>query len=384
MLNRTFGCVRLVWNKALAERSRRYRSEGKSTSYRETDAALTAWKRTDDLSFLAEVSCVPLQQTLRHQHAAYRNFFAGHARFPRFKSRSGRQSAHFTRSAFRLRAGELQLAKTSGPIRLVWSFDQVDLATLSPSMVIVTRETDHRWYVTFTVDSDDPEPLAANGHSVGLDLGVKDFAVTSDGRRIANPTCLQRKARALARYQRRLARARRGSSNRAKAKRKIAAAHRKVCNARRDFLHRTSTRIVRDADVIVIEDLAVANMVRNRRLSRAISDVAWGEFRAMLEYKAHRAGRTLVAVDRWYPSTRTCSTCGHLLSELGLSIRHWTCPNCRTRHDRDLNAAKNILAAGRVVARGDSGDACGADVRRQGLAPPLSAAKQESRAVRHA
>ncbi|WP_258950266.1 RNA-guided endonuclease InsQ/TnpB family protein [Lentzea californiensis] len=384
MLNRTFGCVRLVWNKTLAERSHRYRTEGKTTSYRETDATLTAWKRTDDLAFLSEVSCVPLQQTLRHQYTAYRNFFAGHARFPRFKSRTGRQSAHFTRSAFRMREGRLHLAKTTGPMHFVWSFDQVNLATLEPSMVVVAREPDHRWYVTFTIDTSDPVPLPATGHAVGLDLGVKDFIVTSDGQRIANPRHLERKVHNLARYQRRLARAQRGSNNRVKAKRRVAAAHRKVCNARRDFLHRTSTRLVRDADVIAIEDLAVANMVRNRRMARAISDVAWGEFRAILQYKAHRAGRTLLIVDRWCPSTKTCSACGHLLAELSLSVRHWTCPNCRTRHDRDLNAAKNILAAGRAVARQVSGDACGADVRRRGFALPLSAVKQEPRVVRRA
>jgi putative transposase len=282
MLNRTFGCVRLVWNRTLAERSCRYRTEGKPTSYRETDAALTAWKRTDELAFLSEVSCVPLQQTLRHQHTAYLNFFAGRARFPRFKSRVGRQSAHFTRSAFRLREGQLHLAKTAGPIRFTWSFDQVNLASLDPSKVVVTRESDHRWYITFTVDISDPAPLPPAGRSIGVDLGVKDFLVTSDGHRVANPQHLQRKARNLARYQRRLARAQRGSRNRLKARRRVAVAHRKVRDARRDFLHRTSSRIVRGADVIVTEDLAIANMVRNRRMARAISDAAWGEFRAML------------------------------------------------------------------------------------------------------
>jgi putative transposase len=140
---------------------------------------------------------------------------------------------------------------------------------------------------------------------------------------------------------------------------------------------------VRSADVIAIEDLNIAGMVRNRRLARAVSDAGWGEFRRQLEYKCERAGRTLVVIDRWYPSSKTCSACGHLLAELKLSTRHWTCPGCRTRHDRDHNAAKNILAAGQVVARGDSGDACGAGVRRQGSPFPQSAAKQETQATRH-
>ncbi|MER5269093.1 RNA-guided endonuclease TnpB family protein, partial [Actinosynnema sp. NPDC002837] len=373
MLNRTFGCVRLVWNKALAERDRRYRVEGKRTSYREADALLTAWKQTEGLAFLSEVSSVPLQQTLRHQQVAFRNFFAGRTRHPRFKSRAGRRSAHYTRSAFRMREGALTLAKTSAPLNFTWSFDQVDVTALHPTMVVVSRNPDGRWYVTFAVDTDDAKSLPATGHEVGADLGLRYFLVTSDGNRVANPRHLDRKARNLARYQRRLARCQRGSNNRRKAKVKVARAHRKVRNARLDFLHRTSTNLVRSADLIAIEDLAVGNMVRNRRLARAIADAGWGEFRRQLEYKAARAGRTLAVICRWYPSTKRCSTCGEVLAELELSVRHWTCHVCRTHHDRDLNAAKNILAAGRVAARDDSGDACGADVRRQGPSLPRSA-----------
>jgi putative transposase len=186
------------------------------------------------------------------------------------------------------------------------------------------------------------------------------FAVTSDGHRIPNPRHLDRKARNLARYQRRMARCRKGSANRAKAAAKVARAHRKVRNARRDFLHRASTCLVRRNDVIVIEDLAVRNMLRNRHLARAISDCGWGEFRRQLEYKCQWYGRDLVVVDRWHPSSKTCSACGHLLAELSLSTRHWRCPSCGARHDRDINAAKNILAAGLAVA------ACGGDIRHFG------------------
>ncbi|WP_237048266.1 RNA-guided endonuclease InsQ/TnpB family protein [Lentzea guizhouensis] len=302
---------------------------------------------------------------------------------PRFKSRSGRQSAHYTRSAFRMREGELTLAKTATPLRFAWSFDEVDVAALAPTMVVISRDPDGRWYVTFAVDTTTPSPSEPCGAAVGVDLGLRDFLVTSDGERIANPRHLARKAHNLARYQRRMARCRRGSSNRRKAKIKVARAHRKVRNARQDFLHRVTTTLVRSADLIAIEDLNVRGMVRNRYLARAISDTGWGEFRRQLQYKCARAGRTLIVVDRWYPSSKTCSNCGHRLTDLALDVRHWTCPGCRTRHDRDLNAAKNILAAGRAVARGTSGDACGADVRRQGSSLPRSAVKQETRAVRH-
>lgn len=381
VFNRTFGCVRLVWNKTLAGRHIAYHQHGQSTSYKQTDAALTGWKKTEDLAFLSEVSSVPLQQTLRHQHTAFANFFAKRARYPRFKSRTGRQSAHYTRSGFRMKNGLLHVAKTEGPLAVAWSWPDVDLATLNPTTVIVSRDTDGRWYVTFAVDTDDPEPLPATGHGVGVDLGVKDFAVTSDGEKITNPKHLDRRARNLARYQRRMARCQRGSANRRKAKQKVAVAHRKVRNARQNFLHKTSTRLVGTADLIVVEDLAVANMVRNRSLAKAISDCGWAEFRRQLEYKAQRAGRTLVVIDRWFPSSKTCSACGHLLAELSLSTRAWTCPGCRTRHDRDVNAAKNILAAGRAVA-GIPGDACGADVRQQGTPLLQSAVKQETPAAR--
>ena len=382
MLNRTFGCVRVVWNRTLAARRERHVAEGTSTSYAETDRALTAMKKDPGLAFLSEVSSVPLQQALRHQHAAFSAFFARHTCYPRFKSRAGRQSAHYTRSAFAMRGGELRLAKTSTPLRFVWSWPDVDLTVLNPAIVIVSREPDSRWYVTFTLDTAKPEPLPETGHAVGVDLGVKDFAVTSDGEKIANPRHLDRKARNLARYQRRLAHRRKGSANRAKAAAKGARAHRKVRSARRDFLHRASTRLVRENDIIVIEDLNVSGMVRNRRLARAISDCGWGEFRRQLEYKCERARHELVVIDRWYPSSKTCSACGHLLAGLSLSTRHWTCPSCRARHDRDINAAKNILAAGLAVARGSPGDACGADVRHPGSSRVQSALKQEPRPAR--
>jgi putative transposase len=283
-------------------------------------------KKDPDLAFLNEVSCVPLQQALRHQHQAYSAFFARRARYPRFKTRRSRQSAHYTRSAFTMRGGQLRLAKMAALVRFVWSWPDVDVSTLDPAMVIVSH-----------------------------------FAATSDGDKIANPRHLERKARNLARYQRRLARCRKGSANQRKAAAKVARAHRKVRNARSDFLHRASTRLVRDHDVIVIEDLNVSGMVRNRHTARVISDCGWGEFGRQLAYKCERYGRRLVIIDRWYPSSKTCSACGHRLADLSLSTRHWRCPSCGARHDRDINAAKNILAAGHAAARGYPGDACGAE-----------------------
>jgi putative transposase len=376
MLARTFGCVRVVWNRTLAARHARYAAGRKSTSYAETDRALTAMKREADLAFLSEVSCVPLQQALRHQHAAFEAFLTRRARYPRFKSRRGRQSATYTRSAFSMRDGVLRLAKMSQPLRFVWTWPGIDETALDPTSVTVSRDPSGRWHVTFHADVPDPAPLPVTGSAVGVDLGVQNFVVTSDGGKIPNPRRLERWGRNLARYQRRLARCQKGSANRRKAVAKVARAHRKVAASRADFLHRASVRLVRENDVIVIEDLAVQNMIRNRHLARVISDCGWGEFRRQLDYKCQRAGRQLIVIDRWYPSSKTCSTCGHLLAQLSLSTRTWQCPSCGTRHDRDVNAAKNILAAGLAVS------ACGGDVRHSGSSRVRSPAKQEPRPAR--
>ncbi len=371
VLNRTFGCVRVVWNRAMTARLERFATQHKGTSYAETDRALTAMRKDPGVSFLNEVSSVPLQQTLRHQHQAFAAFLTHRARHPRFKSRQSRQSAHYTRRALTMRGGVLRLAKMAEPLRFAWSWPEVDLTDPDPTTIVVCREPDGRWYVTFATDGRAPQPLEPTRCAVGVDLGLTEFAVTSTGERIPNPKHLKAKASSLARYQRRLARCKKGSANRAKAKMKVARAHRKVRNARKDFLHRTTTRLVRENDMIAIEDLNVSGMVRNRHLARAISDCGWGEFRRQLEYKCQRYGRRLVVIDRWYPSSKTCSACGYLLTELSLSTRTWQCLSCGTQHDRDVNAAKNILAAGQAVA------ACGADVSHSGTSRVQSAVKQE-------
>ena len=382
VLNRTFGCIRVVWNRTLAARHALYATERKSTSYAETDRALTAMKADPELAWLAEVSSVPLQQALRHQHTAFTAFFAKRARYPRFKSRTSKQSASYTRSAFRMKGAALWLAKTVEPLRYVWSWTDIDPATLDPSMVTVSRDPDGRWFVTFAVDIDAPQAPPETGQSVGVDLGLKDFAVLSTGERIAHPRNWEQHERRLKRYQRRLARKTKGSANRKKAVVKVARAHSRIKDARRDFLHKSSTDLVRRFDAIAVEDLAVSNMVKNRSLARSISCTGWGRFRTLLGYKAARDGRHIAVVDRWYPSSKTCSACGHLLASLSLSTREWTCPTCGARHCRDINAAKNILAAGLAVRPDMSGHACGGGVRRSGATPAQPPGKQETQPVR--
>jgi putative transposase len=358
-----------VWNWALAERTKRYRVGGESVGYHQLSAELTVLKRTERAGFLSEVASCPLQQCLRHQQAAFGNFFAKRARYPRFKSRSGHQSMEYTSKAFTFRDGVLRLAKLVEPLAVVWSRSLPDGCV--PSTVTVSRDTVGRWHVSMLVD-ERIEALPPTETAVGIDLGLRDFAVTSDGERIPHPKILRRKEQRLARYQRMMARKRKGSKNRAKAKGKVAKAHARVADTRRDFLHKTSTGLVRRYTLIVVEDLAVRNMVKNHCLAKSISDSGWAEFRRQLEYKAAWYGRRLVAVDRFFPSSKLCSHCGHLLSKLSPGTRRWTCPTCGTPHDRDINAAKNILAEGHSVT------ACGADMRRTGATRARSARKQEA------
>ncbi|WP_444963670.1 RNA-guided endonuclease InsQ/TnpB family protein [Nocardiopsis sp. M1B1] len=358
-LSRTFGCVRLVYNRALAERSTAWQQRRERVGYSHTSAMLTAWKRTEELSFLAEVSCVPLQQTLRHLHTAFGNFFDRRAKYPRFKSKKkSRASAEYTRSAFRYRDGHLTLAKMAEPLDIVWSRPLPEGAR--PSTATVSRDAAGRWFVSLLCEDTITSAPAVN-NAVGVDAGITSVVTLSTGEKVANPRHEQRDRARLAKAQRALSRKARGSANRDKARRKVARMHARITDRRRDFLHKLTTRLVRENQAVVIEDLSVSNMVRNRRLSRAISDAAWRELRSMLEYKCAWYGRDLVVVDRFFPSSKLCSTpwCGYVHTSLPLRVREWTCPGCGVAHDRDVNAALNLEAAGLAVV------ACGAGVRPQ-------------------
>jgi putative transposase len=345
LLNRTFGCVRKVYNLALAERSRVYATERRSMTYVQSSAALTAWKKTDDLAFLNEVSSVPLQQTLRHLHAGFAAFFDKRARYPRFKSkRKSRTSAEFTASAFRWRGGYLTLAKMREPLNIVWSRPLPEGA--QPSTVTVSRDAAGRWFVSLLVDDRTVQALSPVAEQVGVDAGLTTLLTLSTGEKITNPRYERAGRRKLARAQRCLSRTQNDSKNRAKARLQVARIHARIADRRCDFLHKLTTRLVRENQTVVIEDLGVRNMVKNHSLARAISDASWRMMRAMLEYKTKWYGRDLLVVDRWFPSSKLCSACGRLTEILTLTVRSWTCPGCGTVHDRDVNAAKNILAAG--------------------------------------
>ncbi|MGW1805587.1 RNA-guided endonuclease InsQ/TnpB family protein [Streptomyces sp. NPDC002078] len=369
-LSRTFGCVRKVYNLALAARTEAWARQER-VNYSQTSAMLTAWKQTEELAYLNDVSSVPLQQALRHLQTAFTNFFAKRAKYPRFKSRKrSRKSAEYTTSAFRFRDGRLTLAKMAEPLDIVWSRPLPEDA--SPSTVTVSQDAAGRWYVSLLCEDASVQPLPATDTAIGIDAGLDHLLTLSTGEKIANPRHDRRERARLAKAHRQLAcKAKGDGANRAKARRKVAKVYARIADRRRDHLHKITTRLVRENQTIVIEDLAVRNMVKNGRLARAISDAAWSEFRSMLEYKARWYGREVIAVDRWFPSSRLCSTCGSLQGTMALNVRSWTC-DCGTTHDRDVNAAKNILAAGLAVS------VCGAGVRPQRRTPGgQSATKQK-------
>jgi putative transposase len=355
LLNRTFGSVRYVYNRALAERSRAWTQDQKRVTFADTCRMLTQWKQDPETAWLYEVSNVALQQGLQHLQNAYVNFWGKRAKYPTFKSRhKSRASATFTTSGFRYRDGRVTLAKTDAPLDIRWSRPLPDGA--DPSTVTVSRDAAGRWHISILVECP-VETLPSSPAAVGIDAGITSLVTLSTGEKIANPKHERRDRVRLAKAQRRMAKKQKGSANRAKAKVKTARVYARITDRRTDFLHKLSTRIIRETQTVIIEDLSVRNMVRNHCLARAISDASWSELRRQLEYKADWYGRTVVPVDRWFPSSKTCSACGHLAAKMPLSVREWTCAACGMLHDRDVNAAKTIRAAGLAVL------ACGDGVR---------------------
>jgi putative transposase len=344
ILSQTFGCVRFVYNSVLRWRTDAFYQQQLKVGYVEANAQLSRMKKDPELAFLGEVSSVPLQQCLRHQQTAFKNFFEGRAQYPKFKSKRHRQSAEFTRSAFKYRDGKLYLAKSKTPLDIRWSRELPS----EPSTVTVSKDSAGRYFVSCLCEFE-PSQLPVTPNTTGIDLGLKDLFITDKGERVGNPRHTAKYATRLAKAQRRLSKKKLGSANRAKARRKVAKIHAKISDCRQDNLHKLSRRLINENQVICVESLKVKNMIRNPSLSKAIADASWGEFVRQLAYKADWAGRSLVAIDQWFPSSKRCSGCGHTLSSLPLSIRQWDCPECGMSHDRDINAATNIKAAGLAV-----------------------------------
>jgi putative transposase len=354
LLRRTIGCTRLVYNRALSERTQAWYERQKRVGYVETSAMLTAWKKEEDLQFLNEVSSIPLQQGLRHLQSAFTNFFAGRARYPNFKKKRNGGSAAFTKPAFKLKDGQVFLAKTTEALPIRWSRQLPE--GCEPSTITVKLSPSGRWSVSLLVEVE-IEPLPESPNQIGIDLGITSLVALSTGEKVSNPKGFRAKRAKLRRVQKTLSRKQKGSNNRYKARLKVAKVHEQISDARKDFLHKLTTQLVRENQTIAVENLAVKNMVKNHKLALAISDASWGELVRQLEYKCDWYGRTFIKIDRWFPSSKRCGHCGHVVEKLPLNIREWDCPKCGAHHDQDINAAKNILAAGLAMS------VCGSGVR---------------------
>ncbi|MFL5880344.1 MAG: RNA-guided endonuclease InsQ/TnpB family protein [Actinomycetota bacterium] len=370
-LARAFGCARVVYNDALAERQRAVAAGEKLSDSEVQRRVVTLAKKTPQRAWLAEAASVALVQACQDARRAYRNWFdsrsgrrkgrrIGH---PRFRTKHGAQSIRLTRNGFALHGTRLYVAKI-GDLRVRWSRGLPSV----PSSVTVIREPDGRFYASFVVERD-PTPLPPVARTAGIDLGLAWLATVagSDGtvEQVANPRHLRAAQRQLARAQRQLARKRKGSANRAKAHRRLATAHRKVRDRRADHHHKLALRLIRENQVVAVEDLCVAGLGRTR-LAKSVHDAGWATLVRLLEDKAAQHGRRVVKIGRWEPTSQLCSACRHRDGPEPLGRRAWQCGLCRTVHDRDANAARNILVAAGLA---ETQNACGA-----GVSPPAMAA----------
>ncbi|WP_419236152.1 RNA-guided endonuclease InsQ/TnpB family protein [Serratia fonticola] len=349
LLAQTFGCVRFVYNSILRWRTDAYYERQEKIGYIQANARLTALKKEPEFTWLNDVSCVPLQQSLRHQQAAFTHFFAGRAAYPAFKSKRHKQTAELTTSAFKEREGKLYMAKSKTPLDVRWSRPLPSV----PSTVTLSRDATGRYFVSCLCEFE-PVSLPLSAKTVGIDVGLKDLFVTDSGLKTSNPRHTAKYAVRLALLQRRLSKKARGSKNRTKARLKVARLHAKIADCRMDNLHKLSRKLINENQVVCVESLKVKNMLRNPKLSRAIADAGWSELVRQLQYKGAWAGRSVVAIDPFFPTSKRCSSCGFTMEKMPLDIRNWHCPECGEDHDRDINAARNIKAAGlAVLAHGE-------------------------------
>jgi putative transposase len=336
-----FGAARWVWNTCLAWRAHAYRAHGERVTGVDFSRELTWLKRMAPYAWLADVPATILTQALRDQDRAFANFFTGRARYPRFKRRRSAQSIRFQLDqrvvAGMFRAGELLRLPGLGALKVRWS----RLPTGVPKMVTVRRDACGRYFVSFMVE-EEIHALPQKTNAVGVDVGLKDVVVTSDGEKSGNPRYLRKYLRRLKRQSRNLSRKCKGSQRWKRQRQRVARLHARISDARQDFLHKTTTELVREHGAIAIEDLAVKGLCRTR-LAKSMADASLGELRRQLEYKAAWYGRELLIADRFAPTSKTCSACGTVQAEMPLKVRAWTCPDCGTAHDRDVNAAKNVL-----------------------------------------
>lgn len=359
-LAQAFGCVRWVWNQSLQVMSQTYKETGKGVSALTMKKQIPVWKK--EHQWLTECYSQCLQQSVLNLSQAFINFFDGRAQYPTFKHRHGRQSIQCPQNVKILNDSAIKFPGNLGTVKAKIHRDCVGkLKTVTAS-----RMPDGRYYASLLMDDgiDKPES-SGEGRAVGIDLGLIDFAVTSDGSKFNNPKHLKKHERNLKRRQRKLSRKKDKTTNkRRKAKVALSKVHSKISRVREDFLHKLSRKIVNENQVIVVEDLAVKNMVKNHNLAKSISDAGWGMFQTMLKYKAEQDGKIYLEIGRFFPSSHLCNTTLLPIPKMDLSVRAFWCPHCQQHHDRDVNAAMNIRDEGlRILALGTSATALGGNVR---------------------
>ncbi|MDY7015319.1 MAG: RNA-guided endonuclease TnpB family protein [Cyanobacteriota bacterium] len=345
ILAQHFGCARWWWNYALNLCVETYKATGKSLTRAALNAYLPKLKRMEETQWLTECYSQVLQATTLNLVTAYKNFFEGRAKYPRFKSKKGQQSIQYPQSV-KVADGRLKFPGRVGIVKA--KLHRPIEGKIKTVTISMTPSGKYHASVLMELEGDNPTPNT-DGKIAGIDLGLKDFAIVNNGiktSKFANPRPLAKHERNLKRKQQKLARKEKGSNSRNKARKLVARVHERVSNVRQDYLHKLSRKLVDDSQVIVVESLNTKGMVRNPKLAKAISDVGWGMFVNFLQYKLEREGKVFVEIDRWFPSSKLCSNCHYQVSEMPLDVRAWTCPSCGTRHDRDSNAAQNIRAEG--------------------------------------
>lgn len=369
LLRKSLGCVRFVWNYFLDKRQTLWCQENKGMTYYDMAKELTQLKKQEEYSWLSEVSIIPLRYSIYGLEETYKKFFKGKCGFPNFKKKSGSNSLNLDTSAFKVKDGKFFIAKNKQPLNI--RFHRQLPKDFDVNHIQISLEPSGKWYVSFNLEVS-IEPLPKVNNQIGIDLGITTFATTSNGDKIKSPD-LKKEYQKLKKLQKKLSKKQKGSKNRNKARLKVARQYERIKFIRLNFHHQVSRKLVNENQVIVLEDLKVKNMVKNRKLSRAISEQGWYQFRSFLEYKCNWYGRELIIINQWYPSSKTCSSCGSIQSKMPLSIREWICPDCGSHHDRDINAAKNILAVGTTVS------ACGESVRpKVHKGPEATSVKQET------
>lgn len=346
LLSKHFGACRFVFNKFLNERKEKYLNEKTSLNYYDNASALTELKKDEQFIWLKEVNSQSLQASIRNLDIAYKKFFNKQNKFPRFKSKYDRQSFKVPQNVL-VEGNKLIIPKFKEGIKVNLHREiegRVLFATISKS-------TTGNYHVSITCEVE-YTPFEKTGKSVGIDTGIKELAILSDGSKYENIKSLKTKLKKLKYEQRQLSKKVKGSNSRLKQKLKLAKVHEKVTNIRKDYLHKVSIEIVKNHDIISVENLAVKNIMKNHCLAQTMGDVSLGTFYTMLEYKANWNNRQFVKIDRFFPSSKTCSSCGWINQDLTLSNREWTCKSCGAVHDRDVNAAKNILKEGINVLSG--------------------------------